>query len=208
MSATATEILIGIILRSGGHRTAGLADTELITGGVVSFTVTLVTHVLVLCDPSVTLQFTEVVPNAKVPPDPVHWAMPRFGQLSVAVGVRAAVAPAGDVHSCTTAPGQVSFGASISSTSICAVHAAAITGDRRAVRVAALVPRLYGPLGAVVSVNARFCGSKVPLSIEADAAVQVPGFVSTFASWHLATGGSATVAQSLLDPAGGTSFAI
>ena len=142
VSVTATDTVTGTILWSGGHSVAGLADTEVITGAVVSLTVTLVTQVLVLCDPSVTLQLTELVPNGKVPPDPVHCAAPRFGQLSVAVAVSVAVAPAGEVHSCTTAPGQLSVGGSTSSTSICAEQAAAISADRRAVSVAGVVPRL------------------------------------------------------------------
>ena len=98
------------------------------TGGIVSCTVTLVLQVAVFPEPSVTLHSEVVVPTGKSAPDPEHDGAPRFGQLSVAVAVTVAIAPAGDVHWTVCAAGQVIVGGCLSTTVIDALQADTSSG--------------------------------------------------------------------------------
>src|SRR5579885_11416 len=98
VSVADTDTVTGTSLWSGAQSTDGAADKAVITGGVVSTTVTVVMQLLVLCELSLTLQVTEVEPSGNEEPEPWHVGVPRLGQLSVAVGVRLTIAPAADVH--------------------------------------------------------------------------------------------------------------
>ena len=147
MSVAVTETEIGTFLPLGGQIIEGLAVIEVMVGGFVSLTTTLVVQVLELLDASVTRQLTAVVPSAKLPPEPLQVGVPTPEQLSVAVAARVAGGPVGDVHSVTTVAGQVILGTSASSTSTFAAQAEAIWAERRSVSVTRVLPFEYGPAG-------------------------------------------------------------
>ena len=81
-------------------------------------------------------------------------------------------------------------GASWSMTVTVAAQESAAPCESVAVRVTLLVPFVYGPEGAWVSVmTSPASGSKEPLFTNADAAVQPFGSVVTITFLHMACGG-------------------
>jgi hypothetical protein len=77
---------------------------DAITGAVVSRTVTVELHELLLPAPSVALQLKLVAPSANVPEGGLQTGLSVPGQLSEALGLSVTGAPAGEVHSTTGAP--------------------------------------------------------------------------------------------------------
>lgn len=89
VSLTTTETLTATNLWFGGQSVLGLADTDEVTGGVVSWTLTTELELFELPDASVTLHENGSVPSGKVDPDGgTHTGEPRPGQLSATTGFK------------------------------------------------------------------------------------------------------------------------
>lgn len=122
---------------------------HVISGGVVSTTVTEELQELVFPEPSVASQSTVDDPSENVEPEVGLHVVPATEQLSVAVGLKEAVAPLEPVHSRTRGDGQLMEGDVTSTTLTVAVHESEASLSSVAVRVTPRVsPRLYGPGGA------------------------------------------------------------
>jgi len=189
ISVTDTPTLTDTILWLGGQSTLGLANTDVIVGGVVSTTFTRELHELGLFEESFALQVNGVVPNGKV--DPEAGVQPKFctpGQLSDTVSLNVTTAPLGLVHS-ATGEGHKMVGGCWSTTVTVAVQELDNVSGSVTVRVTGVVPRGYGPPGDWLSVTGSPSASDEPLSTEADAAEQRLGSVGTVVFLHSAVGG-------------------
>ena len=96
VSCATAMTVTGTNLWLGGQSTLGATETEEITGGVVSRTLTTELQLFEFPEASVTLQVKGSVPIGKVDPDAgTQLGVPMPGQLSEADVLRVTIAPAG-----------------------------------------------------------------------------------------------------------------
>jgi len=142
----------------------------------------------------VAVQVTVVVPIGNTEPDGGLHAVATPGQLSLAVGVKNAFAPVGQVGSLTMLAGQVIVGAMLSTTVTVAAQLPMLLLESLAVRVTLFDPLLAQLKVFVAAPSINNCAipqlSVEPLSISAALTVTVPAALRlTVILLHAATGG-------------------
>jgi hypothetical protein len=165
---------------------------QVITGGVVSTTVTVKLHEALFPLASVAVQVTVVVPIRKVLPDAGVQTITGFGsQMSVAVAWNVATAPAGLVHSRVIFAGQVMTGGVVSTTVTVKLHEELLPLASVAVQVTVVVPIRKVLPDAGVQTTTGF-GSQISLA-EAEKLTAAPaGLVHStplMLAGHVMTGG-------------------
>src|ERR1700689_1433570 len=122
MPVAVATIETGTSLGLGGPSELGVTTIEVITGGVVSMTVTFELQLFMLPEASLTWHVSGVMPIGNSAPEGgVQVGVPTPGQLSETTGLSGTGAPLGLVH-CTVGDGQLMLGGCRSCTSTLAIH--------------------------------------------------------------------------------------